>query len=110
MDAAGVEFDDDQNVEAAQEDRVDVSVVAGQYRLGLGGAELAPCGAIPPRGWVDAGGIEDVPDGRRADLEAQSGQFAVDSPVSLARVLLGQAQCQSLGRRRGLWAARAAPG
>jgi len=105
VDAAGVEFDDEQNVEPAHQDGVEVGEVARQHRLGLRGAELAPARACPPRTGADAGGLQDVPHRGRADLDANAGELAVYAPVSPARVLPGEAQHQSLDRGRGRWPA-----
>src|SRR6266702_4836325 len=43
-----------------------------------------------PSAGVDAAGLEDLPHGRRCDLYAESGQFAVDPAISPAGVLAGQ--------------------
>ena len=68
--------------------------VAGKYCLGLRPEELRPGRAGPPRRGVDPGGVQDFPDGRGADLVAESGEFAVDAAVAPAGVLGGQAHDQ----------------
>ena len=47
-----------------------------------------------PRRGVDAGGVQDGPDGGGADLVAEAGEFAVDASVSPGGVLGGQADDQ----------------
>jgi hypothetical protein len=42
--------------------------------------------------WVDAVGLEDLPDGGGGDLDTERGEFAVHPPVPPARVLSDQAQ------------------
>src|SRR4030095_16666274 len=37
------------------------------------------------RAWVDAGGVDDLPDARGRDRVPEAGQFAVDAPVSMRR-------------------------
>jgi hypothetical protein len=51
----------DQDVQAAQEDRVDMREVDREDRLGLRGQELSPGRAGPLRGRVDVRGLEDLP-------------------------------------------------
>ena len=63
--------------------------VADQDRLGLGAQELRPGRPGPPRRGADAVGLEDLPHGRRRDLDSQAGQLAVDPGVSPCRVLPG---------------------
>src|SRR4051794_1082906 len=50
--------------------------VAGQDRLGLRPQKLAPRWSGPPRCRVDAGGVQDSPDGGGADLVAEVGELA----------------------------------
>ena len=59
--AAAAVLDHDQDVEAAQEDGVDVGEVDREDRLGLRGQELAPGRSGPARSGIDAGGLEDLP-------------------------------------------------
>jgi len=74
--------------------------------LGLVEQELSPGGAGSARCWVDAGGVQDVPDGGGADAVAEPGQFAVDSSVAPPWILLGQLPDEVLDRR----ACHGAPG
>ena len=63
--------------------------VAGQDRLGLGAQELCPGRPGPPRRGADAVGLEDLPYGRRRNLDSQAGQLTVDPAVSPCGVLPG---------------------
>ena len=92
--AAGGVLDDEERVEPVQGDRVEVEQVAGEDRLGLRSEELRPGRSGPPRRGVDAGGVQDFPDGGGADLVAEAGEFAVDAPVPPGGVLGGQAHDQ----------------
>ena len=40
MHAAGAVFDEDEDIESAEQDRVDAEEVAGEHAAGLGGEEL----------------------------------------------------------------------
>jgi hypothetical protein len=68
VDAARVVLDDEQHVETAEKDSVDVEEVDRGNGLGLGGQELLPAGGCALRRGVDSGGLEDVPEGRGRDL------------------------------------------
>ena len=68
--------------------------VAGEDGVRLGPQELAPRWSGPPRRRVDAGVVQDGPDGGGADLVAEAGEFAVDASISPCRVLGGQAEDQ----------------
>ena len=87
---AGV-LDDEERVQPVLGDRVDVEQVAGEDRLGLRSEELRPGRSGPPRRGVDAGGVQDLPDGGGADLVAEAGEFAVDASVPPVGILGGQA-------------------
>ena len=103
--AAGAVLDHHQDVEAAQKDGVDVGEVDREDRVGLRGEELSPGRSGPLRGRVDAGGLQDCPDGGGGDVVAESDQFAVDASVAPGRVLPGHPQHQCPDR---LWGGRAA--
>ena len=53
--------------------------------------------------WIDAGLVEELPDGRSADLVAEAGELAVDASVAPGGVLGGQADGQGAhaGGNRG---------
>ena len=92
--AAAAVLDHHEDVEAAQEDGVDMGEVDREDRVGLRGQELAPGRAGPSRGGIDARGLEDRPDGGGGDLVAEADQLAVDASVAPAWVLPGHPQHQ----------------
>jgi hypothetical protein len=87
-------LDGEEDVEPAQSEGVAVEQVAGQDGVCLGPQELGPGWSGSPRRWVKAGGVQDGPDGRGADLVAEAGEFAVDAAVPPGGVLGGQAEDQ----------------
>ena len=98
---AGAVLDEEQHVQAAQEHGVDMEEVHGQNRLGLGAQERPP-GLPGPLGCrVDARILEDLPHRRRGDRVPQSGQFAVDAPVTPAGVVPRHLQHQRPDHRHG---------
>jgi len=58
---AATVLDHDEDVEAAEEDGVDVCEVDGEDCVGLGGQELSPGRAGPLRGGVETGVFQDCP-------------------------------------------------
>jgi hypothetical protein len=86
---AAAVLDNHQDVEAAQEDGVDVGEVDGEDRVSLGCEELSPGWAGASRGGIEAGMLEDRPDGGGGDLVAEADQLAVDAAVAPGRVLPG---------------------
>ncbi len=64
--APGVVLDEEQDIQAAQEHRVDVEEVRRHDGVSLGGQERAPGRAAPVGCGVDSGVAEDLPDGRTA--------------------------------------------
>ena len=92
--AAAAVLDHDEDVEAAQEDGVDVGEVDREDRVGLRGQELSPGRAGPSRGGVDAGGLEDRPDGGGGDRVAEADQLALDASVAPGGILPGHPQHQ----------------
>ena len=91
---AGGVLDDEERVQPVQGDGVEVEQVAGEDRVRLGPQELGPRWSGSPRRGVDAGAVQDRPDGGGADLVAEAGEFAVDASVSPGGVLGGQAEDQ----------------
>jgi hypothetical protein len=81
--------DRSQDIGLGAVEQVNAEEVAGQDRLGLGAQELCPGRPGPSRRGVDAVGPEDLPYGRRRDLDSQASQLAVDPAVSPAGVLPG---------------------
>jgi len=53
--------------------------------------ELRPGRSGPPWRGIDAGGVQDFPDGGGADLVAESGEFAVDAAIPPSGILVRQA-------------------
>jgi hypothetical protein len=94
-------FEEHQDIKAVAQGGVDVEEINGDEGVGLEGQELSPGWAAAAGCWVDAGPLEDVPDGGGADAVAEPGQFAVDSPVAPSRVFLGQLQDELLDRGLG---------
>ena len=92
--AAGGVLDDEERVQPAQGDGVEVEQVAGQDRVRLRAQELAPGRSGATRCGIDPGCVEDRPDRGGADLVAEAGELAVDAPVAPGRVLGGQADDQ----------------
>jgi hypothetical protein len=92
--AAGV-LDDEERVHPVQGDGVEVvEQVAGEDGVRLGSQELGPRWSGPSGRWVDAGVVQDGPDGGGADLVAEAGEFAVDALISPGGVLGGQANAE----------------
>jgi hypothetical protein len=88
--AAGV-LDDEEHVQPAQGDRVEVKQVAGQDHVRLRPRELGPRLPGSPRRGVDADAVQDVPDGGGANLVAEAGEFAVNTAAAPGGILSGQA-------------------
>ena len=62
-------------------------------------------GPVCRRAGIDAAGLEDLPDGRRCDLNAQAGQLAVDPAVPPVGVLASQPADQGPDVPPGRWSA-----
>jgi hypothetical protein len=90
VDAAPLYFRDEQDVESAQPDGVEVEEVAGQQPSRLGSEEGAPVGVYPARRRPQVRGGQDAADGAGSDGVSEAGELALDAAVSPARVLLGQ--------------------
>src|SRR6266542_2361140 len=86
-DASGRELDEEQDIEAPQEDRVDGEKVARQDARRLPTKKLAPARLEPPRGRLDPRLFQDRPDRARRQLDSEPAQLALDPPVPPARVL-----------------------
>ena len=91
---SGPVLDHHEDVEAAQEDGVDVGEVDREDRLGLRGEELSPGWAGASRGGIEAGGLEDRPHGGRGDRMAEADQLALDAAAAPAGILPGHPQHQ----------------
>ena len=86
---SGVEFDEEQDVEPPQKHGVHGEEVAGQHRGGLDLQELTPGRPGSVRGGVEAVTLEDVPDARRCQADAQDGELTLDPSIAPCRVLPG---------------------
>jgi hypothetical protein len=84
-------LDDEERVQPAHGDGVEMEQVAGEDRVRLGPQELGPRRSGSPCRGVDAGVMQDGPDRGGADLVAEAGKFAVDASISPGGVLGGQA-------------------
>jgi hypothetical protein len=84
--APGAVLDEKQDVQAPQEHGIDVEEIRGEDRLGLPGQEHAPDLSGPPGCGIDARVLENLPRRRRRELTSQAGEFAVDAPVTPARL------------------------
>src|SRR3954467_7225260 len=62
----------------------------------LGPQEARPSDRAASWRGLDAGVLEDLPDGGGGDGDAESRQLAVDPPVTPCRILPGEAQNQGL--------------
>ncbi|MEZ0093990.1 hypothetical protein ABH925_005182 [Streptacidiphilus sp. EB129] len=100
-------FDDDEDVLALSGQGDGLDEVAGEQCVGLGAQEVGPGGCPSFRGWVDAFGFGDFPDGGGGGPDAEDGEFAVDASVAPRRVLADQAQDQDADGVRGAWPAGA---
>jgi hypothetical protein len=92
--AAGGVLDNEEGVQPAQDDGVQMKQIAGHDPMRLCAQELGPRGSGSSRRWVDAGVVEDVPDRGGAELVAEAGEFAVDPSVSPGGVVGGQTNCE----------------
>src|ERR1019366_624809 len=93
-DAPGRVLEHGQDVSPGAAGQAGREEVAGQDRLGLGAQELHQAGTGPPRRGAGAVGLEDLPDGRRRDVDSQAGQFPVDPAVAPVGVVAGQPEDQ----------------
>jgi hypothetical protein len=78
MHAAGSVLHEEQHIQPLAQQRVDAEKVGGDNALCLGSQELSPGRAIAARCGVDAGSLEDRPDGAGRNRITESGEFAVD--------------------------------
>jgi len=75
---AGGVLDDEERLQPVQSDRVEVEQVAREDRVGMGPQELGPGWSGPSGRGVEAGAVEDGPEGGGADVDAETGELAVD--------------------------------
>jgi hypothetical protein len=73
--------------------------------FGLCGEELAPGGAAATWRWIDACWVQDLPDGRGGDPVTESGQLALDPPMSPPLVQQGHDHLNMLSAQKRFAAA-----
>src|SRR5262249_28203945 len=101
MNPAGGVLHDSQTVQPYQDDGLGVKEVNRQYASGLCLEELAPARAGSAWRRIDAGLLQDGPDGRRRDLAAEAGQFSGDAPIAPGGVFDRQPQYELADCRPG---------
>ena len=102
---AAVVFDDDEDVEAAQEHVVDVGEVDREDRMGLRGQELSPGRTGPSGRGIEPRFLQDLPDSRGGHGMAESDQLALDPSAAPAGILAGHLQHEVPDSRCGGWSA-----
>lgn len=104
-DTAGCQFDEEQDVEALQEQRVDAEEVALEDARRLRAQELGPAcfGAVRCR--LDPRLLQDRPHCARGELDAEADQLTLDPTVAPTRVLAGEAQHKLTHVSRRCWPA-----
>jgi len=93
--AAAAVLDHHEDIEAAEEDGVEVGEVDREDCVGLRCEELSPGRSGPLRSGIDPGGLKDLPHRRRGDLVAETDQLALDTSVAPGGVLPGHPQHQA---------------
>ena len=86
-DSTGGMLDYGQNVDLCAVQEVGGEEIAGHDAFGLGLQEVRPGDRTTSGRRVDAGGLEDFPEGGGGDSDAESGQLAVDPPVAPCRLI-----------------------
>ena len=105
VDSAGVEFDEEQDVESAEGDGVDAEEVVGDHGVGRACDEFAP-GWSGPVGCGFASVVsEDFPDGGGGDAVSEAAEFAVDTAVAPRRVVCVEAEHEPAELGRCGWSA-----
>jgi hypothetical protein len=92
VDAAACEFDEEEDVEAAQRDRLDGEEIASEHAHGLLAQELLPARPRAPRRGPRVRVKQDAPDRARRDTQIELQQLASDPGVAPTRVLACEAQ------------------
>jgi hypothetical protein len=82
-------LDRNEDVEAAQKDRVDAGEVHGKDRAGLRGQELSPGRPGSSGSRIEFGTLQDSPDGRGGYGMAQPDQLTLNPSVAPAGILAG---------------------
>lgn len=102
-DATRPELNEEQDVEALEEERIDSQEVALKDARRLSAQEVGPALLKPPRRRIDPRVPQDRPDRASRELETETDQLALDPPVPPARVLPRKPhdELPNLGTRRG---------
>ena len=103
--AATAVLDHDEDIEAAQEDGVDVGEIYREDRMGLRGQELLPGRPGPSWRGIESGVLEDLPDGRGGHGMAESDQLPLNPSVAPPGILAGHPQHEGPDRRCRGWSA-----
>ena len=90
VDAAAVELDEEEDVVAAEAERLDGEEVAGEDARCLLADELAPARSDPPRRRLESRGEQDPPDAAGRDAVTELEQFSSDPLIAPAWVLACQ--------------------
>jgi hypothetical protein len=104
--ASGGVFDGGEDVQPAAGESPGFEEVGGEDRVRLGAQERGPGQAAAAGYGIDAGVLEDLPDGRSGHLDAEGGKFAADPAVAPVGVLFCQAGDQVVDAAHGGRAAR----
>jgi hypothetical protein len=92
-----------EDVEPAEEHRVDMEEVTGHQSLRLYGQELRPSRSASPRRRLDTVTLQDRPDARGGDDNAHGGELALDAAVAPLWILLRQPEEKCRGSLRDAW-------
>jgi hypothetical protein len=103
---AGIELDEEQDIEPAQQHGVHSEEVARQHRGRLGFQELTPRRASSLRGGIEAVALEDVPDARRCKVDPQDRKLPVDPAIAPRWIFPGQANHNLHGPCGDPWTTR----
>ena len=97
--------DDGEDVQPGSGQSAGLEEVGGEDGVCLAVQESGPGEVVALGCGLDAVGFEDLPRGGGGDLDSQSGEFAVDSPVAPAWVFPDKAEDEGLDTADGGWAA-----
>lgn len=87
MHSAGADLHHEQDVQATQEDRVNVEEVAGQQSGRLRAQERSPRGIGLTRTRTNPAGAQDAPNGGLTEAMAQPREFAMNPAIAPAGIL-----------------------
>jgi hypothetical protein len=105
--ASAVELDEEQHVQSPQPHGLHGEEVAGDDAGRLSAEKLRPAHARPSRRWLDAVATKDCPNRARRHHEAETGELALDPPITPRWVLRGQTEDQLAQLARDRRTARA---